>query len=287
MVPPVVTFPTPHQGSVLGRVVAESHLGQIFIAIQRWIVLGQAVAETKAQLAAERALNNKNVNCKHGLLEICCAICKEQKDGGLVDARGTANRYVIRHEITKDKVGYRPIPLTSEAEITLRHIFNQKPEPRFVDELELHGMCEVEQEQWERCRREGVPDGLAHPAKNWDADLKMYVQENWKPREGSHSSLWKQSLEWWFEQNVTALEEARNFQRSTKLYLTFCVEFEFPKAVDEDAMEKAAERLIKTVPREHLTRLTAPPKPKRHYVRHSANEITFVRQQDLKLATNV
>lgn len=50
----VVNQPS-HQGSVLGRIVSDSRLGQIIFAVHRWMVLGRAIAETQAELAAERA----------------------------------------------------------------------------------------------------------------------------------------------------------------------------------------------------------------------------------------
>lgn len=100
-------------------------------------------------------------------------------------------------------------------------------------------------------------------------------------------------------------------ERYDKLYYKFCENFEFPKVYDEEARGKAAEHLIKTIPQEELKALIenaemrgllegridggelsgefgvkAHRKGKRHYVRHGAGEqITFVRQQDLNLAT--
>lgn len=72
----------------------------------------------------------------------------------------------------------------------------------------------------------------------------------------------------WRKKDYAEQEEARQFQCSAKQYWFFCFTFEFPKVCDKDAMEKFAEYLIKTVPREHLERLVTLRKGKRHYVRH-------------------
>jgi hypothetical protein len=86
----------------------------------------------------------------------------------------------------------------------------------------------------------------------------------------------------------TLQNDALEFKRSAALYWQFCVAFEFPKVCDQKAMGKAAVQLIKTVPREHLVKLMTHRKGKRHYVRHGkTEELTFVRQQDLNLATEV
>ena len=85
----------------------------------------------------------------------------------------------------------------------------------------------------------------------------------------------------------TLQENALKLKKSAALYWKFCVTFEFPKVCDQEAMEKAAQHLIKTVPGEHLTRLMTQQKGKRHYVRRGAEDLHFVRQQDLNLATNI
>ncbi len=69
------------------------------------------------------------------------------------------------------------------------------------------------------------------------------------------------------------IEEGLQLKKSADLYWTFCVAFEFPEDCDQEAMEKAAEHLIKTVPREHLELFFNERKRKRHYVRHGASEM--------------
>jgi hypothetical protein len=86
------------------------------------------------------------------------------------------------------------------------------------------------------------------------------------------------------------IEETHGFLRSARMFWKFCVAFEFPKAPkvnDQDAMEAAADHLLKSCPREHLEALVSLRTSNRHYVlgkRGEGDDLSFVRQQDSHLA---
>jgi hypothetical protein len=102
-----------------------------------------------------------------------------------------------------------------------------------------------------------------------------------------------------YTKTIRAIEVARKFQRSAVKWREFCSAFEFPKVCDQEAMEKAAARLIRTVPREHLEALawdymkrgllSGRSRRRKDWRRGRTAKakrepLTFVRQQDVNLA---
>jgi len=127
--PPAVITPLQNlfEGSVLGRVVAGESSLELLININRVIAITRTLEDVRAQIAALRVVSTSE-KCKHGMLNVCCAICKEQNGGGLVDARGTGKRYVIKKTKKKD-VQYEVWSVEGVDE--LRKTFDFKlPEPR-------------------------------------------------------------------------------------------------------------------------------------------------------------
>jgi hypothetical protein len=116
------------------------------------------------------------------------------------------------------------------------------------------------------------------------------------------------------EKALNAWEKDIEFQKHATRFWQYCVEFEFPSVCAEQAKEEAAEQLMKHIPQGDLVALIrnaemrgllqgsygkdelstvvsvkgkGKPRGKRHYVRHGVEQLSFVRKQDLELATNV
>jgi hypothetical protein len=109
----------------------------------------------------------------------------------------------------------------------------------------------------------------------------------------------------------TLTEDALKRKKSADLYWKFCVAFEFKKKYAATLREAVAEELVSTIPHDDLKTLIGnaenkelltaplpkvfemfystehPNKGKRHYVRHGVADVSFVRQQDLNLATEL
>jgi len=106
----------------------------------------------------------------------------------------------------------------------------------------------------------------------------------------------------------TLQNDALPFKKSADLYRKFCNAFEFKKKTAAQLREAVAEELVNTIPYDDLKTLIGSAenrnlltaslpkafegfysgehtrKGKRHYVRHGAEDVSFVRQQDMNLA---
>ena len=209
--PPVVITPLhPHEGSVLGRIVAGQSCLELLVNINRVVAITRTLEEVRAKLAALRCVSIKE-KCKHGLLSIWCAICTKHNDGGLVDARGTANRYLTNKRTKKDPPAHEA--WSAEAVAKLRKILDSKPNPRTITALELNQIRMEERERLEWLRLNNVQTGLPAPPKNYSPELKMYVQENDQPRIGSASSCCATLVKQNVRRNAEVLHDARRFQK--------------------------------------------------------------------------
>ena len=190
-----------------------------------------------------------------------------------------------------------------------------KPEPHTISALELDDLHVDEQKEWGRRRLLNLPSGLNQPLTNFCPALGAYTQQNGELRVGGEPRIdYAALVKEYSAKNMRELEDACEFRHYASVFWKFRVAFEFPKVYDKEVMEEAAKAIINTFDREHLAALLGVAtkrgllhrgytdtellnalcsvrltnyKGKRHYVRHGAgDEVSFVRQQDLNLATD-
>ena len=161
----------------------------------------------------------------------------------------------------------------------------RNPQPKFVDPVIVHS-------EGERQAQTALPRPRVSAAECARYEAKLFADvATYRAKDQSRT------------------EAAPALTKYAKLYWEFCVNFEFPKVYDEEAMGKAAEQLMESVPNEYLESLVrsaahrgllegsfqqqesgfdggAKRTRSRHYVLGKrGNDLSFVRQQDVNLAT--
>lgn len=134
--PIIVVNSLPHNQCSMFDQVSKSLLGQIIEAAHATRLHPRTIA-IREQHATTQSLPS---NCKHGLLDICCAICKKQNEGGTVDARGSSKTYQLTHRLQWDK----PWSSFRRCAECAQEFVNQNNEPIF-SQVALHDKCK---ESW-------------------------------------------------------------------------------------------------------------------------------------------
>ena len=179
----LLTASPTHPPDVYTHSQCDSLIGQIAAQIRKQPVTIKPTAEVVSKPSNYPSVLKEDINCKHGLMKICCVICKEQ-NGELVDARSTAKAYTNRKRFKKDHPHAAPPPgLSDNEEASLRSIFDAKRvEPRFQQ-------VTPEDVDWAE-RQTPFPHSQSMPRKatNFTGKYGTYLQQDGKPREGSTSS---------------------------------------------------------------------------------------------------
>lgn len=219
--------------------------------------------------------------CKHGLMKGSCATCNGCNNPDyLAEDRPKAKRYTTHRKFKKDKAW--------QGEYISLHpdLACPKQEPRTMSAAELHDLRAREQKEWERRRRLGLPTGKLREPR--DVELIRHAYERklfaevavWCEKD---KSVWEKARQFQRMQRAThALERSAEQQLTcaTRRYVTVCRMFR-KRVISNSAVQET---------KEHLMRLFKLEQPDvalpivRHYVRHGADELSFVRQQDLNLA---
>jgi hypothetical protein len=218
--------------------------------------------------------------CNHGLQPAWCSLCKEQNNGGCVDARGTAKAYRKRKKLKKDH------PITATLLYPSERTAHDKASN--VDRLIHYVGCGYDS-TGPACLRRGVEPrhheiipqferlgSFPDSASSRSFRIQQYVNTlcNWQAVIDRLPTRVTDALK------VSPEKQLTDAQRR---YVTVCRMFRKNK-ISKNAVQETKEHLMKLLrleqPEDALTIV-------HHYVRHgAADDLTFARQKDLELATD-